>query len=131
MARRLPPSLSTLPLSVCPWRAFYPSPVRISMARRLPTSDLPEQQDTKTALPSTPASAPFPEYMRERWDVASLPGARPCRVKRADKMQVQIARWESRQNHTRQGPIVAPPDGVFRDRRPHRLSRLRLASELR
>src|SRR6516165_3586069 len=29
MARRLPPSLSTLPLSVCPWRAFYPSPVRI------------------------------------------------------------------------------------------------------
>src|SRR6516164_3283306 len=36
MARRLPPSLSTLPLSVCPWRAFYPSPVRISMARRLP-----------------------------------------------------------------------------------------------
>src|SRR6516164_3976430 len=36
MARRLPPSLSTLPLPVCPWRAFYPSPVRISMARRLP-----------------------------------------------------------------------------------------------
>ena len=36
MARRLPPPLSTLPLSVCPWRAFYPSPVRISMARRLP-----------------------------------------------------------------------------------------------
>src|SRR6516162_4008101 len=30
MARRLTPSLSTLPLSVCPWRAFYPSPVRIS-----------------------------------------------------------------------------------------------------
>ena len=36
MARRLPPPLSTLPLSVCPWRAFYPSPVRISMARGLP-----------------------------------------------------------------------------------------------
>src|SRR6516164_4280576 len=36
MARRLPPPLSTLPLSVCPGRAFYPSPVRISMARRLP-----------------------------------------------------------------------------------------------
>src|SRR5215467_16133404 len=36
MARRLPPPLSTLPLPVCPWRAFYPSPVRISMARRLP-----------------------------------------------------------------------------------------------
>jgi len=30
MARRLAPPLSTLPLSVCPWRAFYPSPVRIS-----------------------------------------------------------------------------------------------------
>src|SRR6516162_7272603 len=36
MARRLPPPLSTLPLPVCPWRAFYPSPVRISMARRPP-----------------------------------------------------------------------------------------------
>ena len=28
MARRLPPPLSTLPLPVCPWRAFYPSPVQ-------------------------------------------------------------------------------------------------------
>src|SRR6516225_5689138 len=54
MARRLPPPLSTLPLSVCPWRAFYPSPVRISMARRPPVISHSGWATVKLDAPSLP-----------------------------------------------------------------------------